>query len=36
ERWRCHYNTIRPHSARGYRPPAPQAVLPHLAVPSEA
>ena len=28
ERWRRHYNTVRPHSARGYRPPAPQAVVP--------
>jgi transposase InsO family protein len=26
ERWRKHYNEIRPHSALGYRPPAPQAV----------
>ena len=25
ERWRQHYNTIRPHSALGYRPPAPEA-----------
>jgi putative transposase len=25
ERWRVHYNTIRPHSSLGYRPPAPQA-----------
>ncbi len=25
EAWRRHYNTIRPHSALGYRPPAPQA-----------
>ena len=25
ERWRCHYNTKRPHSALGYRPPAPKA-----------
>jgi len=24
EHWRCHYNTIRPHSALGYRPPAPE------------
>ena len=23
ESWRCHYNTLRPHSALGYRPPAP-------------
>jgi transposase InsO family protein len=28
ERWRRHYNTMRPHSARGYRPPAPQAIVP--------
>jgi putative transposase len=27
ERWRQHYNTIRPHSALGYRPPAPKAIL---------
>lgn len=25
ERWRRHYNTIRPHSSLGYRPPAPEA-----------
>jgi putative transposase len=25
ERWRVEYNTIRPHSALGYRPPAPEA-----------
>ena len=25
ERWRVHYNTIRPHSSLGYRPPAPTA-----------
>jgi putative transposase len=23
EQWRQHYNRIRPHSALGYRPPAP-------------
>ncbi len=28
EQWRKHYNTIRPHSALGYRPPAPQAFYP--------
>lgn len=28
EQWRKHYNTIRPHSALGYRPPAPQTFLP--------
>ena len=25
ERWRCYYNTARPHSSLGYRPPAPEA-----------
>jgi transposase InsO family protein len=25
ERWRVYYNTARPHSSLGYRPPAPQA-----------
>ncbi len=27
ERWRAHYNTVRPHSSRGYRPPAPETWL---------
>jgi len=27
ERWRRHYNTVRPHSALGYRPPAPEAIV---------
>ncbi len=27
EQWRVHYNTVRPHSSLGYRPPAPEAVL---------
>ena len=26
EQWRRHYNTVRPHSALGYRPPAPSVV----------
>jgi transposase InsO family protein len=26
ERWRVEYNTVRPHSSLGYRPPAPEAV----------
>lgn len=25
--WRRHYNTKRPHSALGYRPPAPEAIV---------
>ena len=28
ERWRWEYNTIRPHSSLGYRPPAPEAIKP--------
>ena len=28
EEWRRHYNEVRPHSSLGYRPPAPQAVVP--------
>ena len=28
EHWRQHYNTIRPHSSLGYRPSAPQTVIP--------
>jgi len=27
ERWREHYNHVRPHSSLGYRPPAPAAVI---------
>jgi len=26
ERWRVHYNRVRPHSALGYRPPAPEVI----------
>jgi putative transposase len=47
ERWRCHYNQVRPHSSLGYRPPAPAAPrlgapgpapprVPHLAATSNA
>ena len=28
ERWRVHYNTRRPHSSLGYRPPAPATIVP--------
>ena len=30
EQWRNHYNTLRPHSSLGYRPPAPQTVQPNI------
>ena len=36
ERWRHHYNTIRPHSSLGYRPPAPEAILPNVERPTYA
>jgi transposase InsO family protein len=28
ERYRVRYNTVRPHSSLGYRPPAPEAIVP--------
>ena len=28
EQWRREYNHIRPHSALGYRPPAPEVIIP--------
>lgn len=28
EQWRKEYNLFRPHSALGYRPPAPEALEP--------
>jgi putative transposase len=28
ESWRRHYNTIRPHASLGYRPPAPEVLVP--------
>ncbi|MGA7792695.1 MAG: integrase core domain-containing protein, partial [Candidatus Acidiferrales bacterium] len=31
EQWRVEYNTKRPHSALGYRPPAPAAFAPRMA-----
>ncbi len=34
QQWRREYNQVRPHSALGYRPPAPAAVqVPPLAAP---
>jgi transposase InsO family protein len=27
EQWRRHYNEVRPHSALGYKPPAPKAIV---------
>lgn len=31
ESWRRHYNTVRPHSSLGYRPPAPEVFMPAFA-----
>jgi transposase InsO family protein len=28
ERWMREYNHIRPHSSLGYRPPAPEVIIP--------
>jgi len=37
EQWRQHYNRVRPHSALGYRSPAPEArglaLVPRQSVP---
>ena len=30
ERWRRHYNAVRPHGSLGYVPPAPEAIRPWL------
>jgi putative transposase len=27
EQWKWEYNQVRPHSAMGYKPPAPEAIL---------
>jgi putative transposase len=35
ESWRQHYNTVRPHSSLGYKPPAPEVVL-WPAIPADA
>ena len=35
ERWRQEYNSIRPHSSLGYRPPAPEAIQPTPIAPKK-
>ena len=35
ERWRVFYNTERPHSSLGYRPPAPETLLPNEELPNQ-
>ncbi|MDP5211372.1 integrase core domain-containing protein, partial [Microbulbifer sp. 2205BS26-8] len=34
EEWRKHYNTKRPHSALGYRPPAPETTVEKVPRPT--
>lgn len=29
EQWRKHYNSVRPHSPLGYRPPAQETFIPY-------
>jgi|TARA_B100000315_G_scaffold229708_1_gene239501 transposase InsO family protein len=36
DRWRRHYNQIRPHSALGYKPPAPETWSPERPDPASA
>ena len=36
EQWRREYNTVRPHSACGGLPPAPEAIKPSPLVPEDA
>ena len=36
EAWRRHYNTVRPHSSLGYRPPTPEAATPPLPISGSA
>ena len=31
ESWRRHHNSVRPHASLGFRPPAPEVVLPAFA-----
>ncbi len=35
EGWRVFYNTERPHSSLGYRPPAPETLLPNEELPNQ-
>ncbi len=34
EQWRMHYNTVRPHSSLGYRPPALEVILSRMPLPA--
>jgi hypothetical protein len=32
EQWRKEYNYVRPHSALGYQPPAPEAIMAEVTI----
>jgi transposase InsO family protein len=32
ESWRRHYNTLRPHGSLGYKPPAPEVLVPAMSL----
>ena len=36
ESWRQHYNAVRPRSGLGYRPPAPETIVPPSGPPGSA
>ena len=36
EAWRRHYNAVRPHGSLGYRPPAPETIMPPSWPPGSA
>ena len=36
EHWRVHYNTVRPHSSLGYRPPAPEVIMLSTPMPARS
>ena len=35
EQWRQHYNTVRPHSSLGYKPPTPETIIPRVNMTTE-
>lgn len=35
DRWRVFYNTKRPHSSLGYKPPAPETKIPDREIPMQ-
>lgn len=35
EQWRQHYNTVRPHSSLGYKPPAPETIIEKINLTGE-